>query len=152
LHAGKAKIVMVGAPIIPGARIFFDDIALRNNFTMVRAMAQEMFANHLFVQEFARRNPAKDVVMNMANVGIVNTGIVRHSNLLFRIGLHIVGTSPEKASGNFVFLADSDEVTFSGYFLKKPGRPDLREKINADAETAERLWNLSMDLIRPVLK
>ena len=150
LIAGKAKIVMVGAPVIKGAKIFFDDITLKNNFTMIRAMAQEMFANHLFVQEFAKRNPEKKVVINMANVGVANTGIVRHSNFLFKIGLGIFGTSPEKAAANFVYLASEDEVNFSGYFLKKPGRPDVKVKNNFDPAVSERLWNLSLELIKHV--
>ncbi len=150
LITGKAKIVMVGAPVMKGAKIFFEDIALKNNFTMIRAMAQEMFANQLFVQEFARRNPGNNVVINMAHVGTAKTDIVRHSNIFLRIGLGIIGTSPEKGAANFVYLADN-AIDFSGYFLKKPGKPHVKEKINYDAEIAERLWNLSMDLIKPIL-
>lgn len=150
LTAGKARIVMVGAPVIWGAKIYFENIALRNNFTMVRAMAQEMFANHLLVQEFAKRNPCKEVVMNMANPGYVKTDIARHSNILFRIGLKFIGTSPDEAAGNFGYLAAHEDVSFSGYFLKKPGRPDVKEKINYDAVVSERLWNMSMELIKPV--
>ncbi len=152
LISGKAKIVMVGAPVIKGAKIFFDDISLKNNLTMIRAMAQEMFANHLFVQEFAKRNPDNKVVINMANVGVANTGIVRHSNFFFKIGLGIFGTSPEKAAANFVYLASDDEVNFSGYFLKKPGRPEVKFKYNYDASISERLWNLSLELIKPVCR
>jgi len=144
---GNAKIVMVGAPVIPGAKIFFDDITLKNNFTMVRAMAQEMFATHLFVQEFAKRNPEHKVVMNMANVGIAKTGIIRHSNIFFRLGVQLFGKSPEKAIKNFVYLASDESVNFSGYFLKRPGRPLVKEKNNYDPGVAERLWNLSMKLV-----
>ena len=151
LRNGNAKIVMVGAPVIPGAKIFFEDISLENNFSQVKAMAQEMFANHLFVQEFATRNPSPGVVINMANVGVVKTGIVRHSNLFFKLGLSLVGKSPESATKNFLYLATDEEVNFSGYFLKKPGRPGVKEKISYNAVTAARLWDLSMELIKPVL-
>ncbi|MCX6273814.1 MAG: SDR family NAD(P)-dependent oxidoreductase [Bacteroidetes bacterium] len=147
LISGKARIVMVGAPVIKGAKIFFDDISLKNNFTMIRAMAQEMFANHLFVQEFAKRNPDNNVVMNIANVGVANTGIVRNSNLFFKIGLKLFGTSPEKAATNFVYLASDDEVSYSGYFLKKPGHPTIKEKNNFDSVVSEKLWTKSMELI-----
>src|SRR6266850_3478935 len=51
LKNSHAKIVQVAAPVLKGATVFFDDLALKNNFTMMRAMGQEMFANHLFVQE-----------------------------------------------------------------------------------------------------
>jgi NAD(P)-dependent dehydrogenase (short-subunit alcohol dehydrogenase family) len=147
LKKGHAKIVMVGAPVIHGAKIWFDDISLKDNFTMVRAMAQEMFANHLFVQEFAKRNPDNTCVMNMAHVGVAKTDITRHSNILFRWMVKIVGKSAEKAAANFVYLATSDEVNFSGYFLKKPGNHSVKEKIEYDFSIAERLWLKSMELI-----
>ena len=152
LLKGHAKIVMVVAPDIKGAKIHFEDITLKNNFTMLRAMAQEMYANHLFVQEFAKRHPAADVKINSANVGVANTGIARHSNPFLRLMLKLVGTRPEKAASNFVYLASSEEVNFSGYFLKKPGKPAVREKTEYDNAEAEKLWEISMDLIRPAMK
>lgn len=147
LTQGNARIVMVVAPVIKGAKIHFDDVALRKKFTMVRAMAQEMFANHLMVQEFAKRNPGNKIVMNAAHVGVAKTGIVRYSNFFFRAAVQLFGTSPEQAAKNFVFLASDPSVNFSGYFLKKPGKPVVREKIDYDESNAERLWNLSMNLI-----
>lgn len=150
LLKGKARIVMVGAPKIQGAKIWFDDISLQNNFNMVRAMAQEMYANHLFVQEFAKRHPVNDVVINMANVGVAKTGIIRHSNIFFRLFVKMFGKSPAESAANFVFLASDPSVNFSGYFLKKPDHPEVKEKINYEPDVAERLWEKSMELIKPV--
>lgn len=151
LKRGNAKIVHVGAPVIWGAKIHFDNLAFKKDFGMVKAMAQEMFANHLFVQEFAKRNPGNEMVMNMAHVGIAKTGITRNTNFLFGLAVSIVGKSPETLAGNFVYLASSDAVNYSGYFLPKPGKPLVREKIQYDEGTAEKLWNLSFDLIRPII-
>lgn len=151
LTKGKARIVHAGASVIPGARIHFEDLTLKNNFTMVRAMAQEMFANHLFVQEFARRYPGREVLMNMANVGVAKTGITRNVNFIFNLGVSLFGRSAQSASGNFVYLACEEAVTYSGFFLPKPGRPQVKEPIKYDPENAERLWKMSMELIRPIL-
>lgn len=150
LNAGNAKIVQVGASVLPGAKIFFDDIALKNNFTMVRAMAQEMFANHLFIQEFARRHPDNKVIMNMGEVGIAKTGITRNLNFFFKLGITLFGKTPEKAAKHFVFLASDDSVNFSGYFIKSNGNINKKTKIQHDAATAEQLWNKSMELIKPI--
>ncbi len=68
LKKGNAKIVIVGATVIKNAKIHFENIALKNEFTMIKAMAQEMYANHLFTQEFAKRHPGNDVVLNMFHV------------------------------------------------------------------------------------
>ncbi len=151
LKSGHAKIVMVGAPLLKGATIFFDDIALKNNFTMMKALAQEMFANHLFVQEFAKRNPGNDIVINIAHVGIAKTGIMRETNFFLRAMVSLFGKSPEAAAGNFVFLASDDNTNFSGYFLTKPGKPGVKEKVQHDPAIAERLWNKSLALINPHL-
>lgn len=51
-----ARIVHVGAPVSGSAKIYFDDLSLKNNYGMFRAMGQSMLANYLFVQEFAKRN------------------------------------------------------------------------------------------------
>jgi NAD(P)-dependent dehydrogenase (short-subunit alcohol dehydrogenase family) len=147
LRRGNARIVQLGAPVIKNAKIHFDNLALKGNFTMLRAMAQEMFANHLFTQEFARRYPENEVVMNMLHVGIVKTGIARETNLFFRIMLSIIGKSPESAAKNMIYLATHEDVNFSGYFLPKPGKPHVREKIQYDPELASRLWDRSMELI-----
>lgn len=151
LNAGNAKIVQVGASVLPGAKIFFDDIALKNNFSMVKAMAQEMFANHLFIQEFAKRHSANNVIMNMGEVGVAKTEITRNLNFFFRLGLSLFGKTPEKAAKNFVFLSSDDSVDFSGYFIKSNGNINKKVKIQHDAATAGQLWNKSMELIAPIL-
>jgi len=147
LMRGKAKIVLVGATKIRNAKIYFDDLALLSNFTMLRAMAQEMFCNHLFVQEFAKRYNADSMVMNMGHVGVASTGIARHMNFIFRLGLKLLAQSAQKAAANFVYLASDDTVTFSGYFFKNPKSNQVKEKINYDAALAEKLWNRSLELI-----
>jgi len=151
LIKGNAHIVMVVAPVIKGAKIHFEDLTLEKDFTMLRAMAQEMFANHLFVQEFAKRHSANDVVINMANPGITDSGIGKHLAFPLRWGLKLIGTKPEKAAHNLAFLASDEGINFSGYYLKKPGKPEVKEKANHDPEVAERLWEKSIELIRPIL-
>ncbi|MES2679428.1 MAG: SDR family NAD(P)-dependent oxidoreductase [Bacteroidota bacterium] len=150
LRNGNARIVMVGAPLLKTAKIFLDDLALKKNFTMIKALGQEMYANHLFVQEFGKRHPDNRVVINMAHVGLAKTGIMRDSNFLLRMMVKLFGTSPEAAAGNFVFLASNDKAHFSGYFLKKPGKPSIKEKIQLDAALAEKLWDKSLALIKPI--
>lgn len=148
----QARIIQVGAPVLPFAKIHFNDLALKNNFTMYRAMAQEMFANHLMVQEFAKRFSQKNILINMAYPGITaDTGITGQLNFFIKWGVKLFGGSPERASKNIVYLAANDSVDFSGYYLPKPGKPNIKEKINYDSQTAEKLWDLSLELIKPIL-
>jgi len=151
LKKGKAHIVSVVAPVIAGAKIHFEDISLEKNFTMVRAMAQEMFANHLFVQEFAKRHPENDVLINMANPGLADTGILRRWPSPLRWAYKLIAHKPEVAAQNFVYLASDESVNFSGYYLKKPGKQKVKEKASHDPIVAEKLWEKSLELIRPIL-
>ena len=148
LKKGQAKIVLVGAPKIANAKVFLDNLSLKNNFTMMKALAQEMYCNHLFVQEFAKRNPDNGVVINMAHVGVAKTGITRNLNFFLRLIIELTGKSPAAAAGNFVYLASDESVNFSGYFLKKPGATLVKEKIQYDAVLAAQLWDKSLGLIR----
>jgi NAD(P)-dependent dehydrogenase (short-subunit alcohol dehydrogenase family) len=148
LKTGRARIVMVGAPLLKGATIFFDDIAMKGNFTMMKALAQEMLANHLFTQEFARRNPSSDVVMNIVHPGVAKTGIMRETNFFFRLMVTLFGKSPDAAAKNLIYLGTDPSVNFSGYFLTKPGKPKVMAKIEQDPGMAERLWSLSLQLIK----
>jgi NAD(P)-dependent dehydrogenase (short-subunit alcohol dehydrogenase family) len=147
LKNGQARIVLVGAPKLRNAHIYLDNLALKNNFSMLRAMGQEMYANHLFVQEFAKLHAHDGILINMAHVGIANTGIMRQANFLMRMAIKLVGKSPEEVAGNFVYLATDPSVDFSGYFLGKPGKPEEKEKIAYDEALAEKLWNKSLDLL-----
>ena len=92
LKKGTAHVVSVVAPVIPGAEIHFEDITLEKNFTMLRAMAQEMFANHLFVQEFAKRHHSNEIVINMANPGFADTAIVRRLPFFLRWPYKLIAT------------------------------------------------------------
>jgi NAD(P)-dependent dehydrogenase (short-subunit alcohol dehydrogenase family) len=151
LKKGKGRIVMVVAPVLPGANIHFEDITWKKNFTMIGAMAQEMFANHLFVQEFARRHSDNEVVINMANPGFADTGIVRRLPHPLKWAYRLVAAKPDKAAQNFVYLATDEGVNFSGYFLKTPRKPGVKRKANYDPLVAQKLWEKSMELINPIL-
>lgn len=146
-NANHARIVQVGAPTMKKAKIFFDDLSLKNNFTMLTSMGQCMLSTHLFVQEFARRNPDNKITMNVFHVGIAKTGVARDTNWLFRTFVNTIGTSPDKSCANGVFLADNSEANYSGYFLPSPGKPEKKEKICFDTKTAERLWETSKKLL-----
>lgn len=145
LKRGHARIVNVGAPKMKNAQIYFDDIALKNGFSMIKALGQEMYAIHLFTQEFAKRYPGNEIMMNIGHVGIAKTGIMRETNFMMRMLVDVFGASPQKAASNFVYMAT--EADFSGYFLSKPGKPQSRIKLNYDPATADRLWNLSLGLV-----
>jgi hypothetical protein len=62
----------------------------------------------------------------------------------------LVAANPGKAAQNFVYLASDEEVNFSGYFLKNPRKPAVKEKANHDPLVTEKLWGKSMELISAI--
>ena len=147
LMKGNAKIVLVGASKLWNAKVYLDDIALSKNFTMFRAMAQEMYCNHLFVQEFAKRYPNGPLLINMGNVGVSPTGITRNMSFILRWMVKLIGRSAEKVAKNFAYLASDPQVDFTGYFLNNPANKKSKTKIGYDDQTASQLWEKSMFLI-----
>lgn len=145
--APLARIVLVGAPTMKKAKIHFDDLSLKNNFSMMTSMGQCMLANHMFVQEFAKRHANEKIFMNIHHVGIAKTGVVREVNWFFKFLVNVFGTTAEKACANTIFLADNDAVNYSGYFLPKPGKLEKKNLIQFDSEITSRLWEESMKLI-----
>jgi len=141
-----ARIVVVGAPTMKKAKIHFDDISLKKDFSMMKSMGQCMLATHMLVQEFAKRHPNENVVINMHHVGIAKTGVVREVNWFFKMLVKLFGSDPNKAARNTVFLADNDVVTYTGYFLPKPGKPERKDLIQFDPFITNELWQLSEKL------
>ncbi len=142
-----ARIIHVGAPLIKGAEMQWKDLGLTKGYNMIKAMKQCMLANHLFVQEFARRHEASPLHMNMAYPGVVKTGIARELNPIIRLLLRLVAGSVEKASRNVVYLATHPAANFSGYFLGSPGHPEQKEKMSQDPELAKKLWEVGEGLL-----
>jgi NAD(P)-dependent dehydrogenase (short-subunit alcohol dehydrogenase family) len=142
--SGKARIVNIGAPTMKKATIHFDDISFKKDFSMMKALGQEMLAIHLMVQEFAKRNPGSDVLMNMMHVGIAKTGIMRETGWFFRTMVGLFGRSPERPAKQAVHLATDESVNFSGYFFPNPDNRTKKVKIEHDPTMAARLWDWSM--------
>ncbi len=145
--AQSPRIVMVGAPTMKKAKIHFDDLSLKNHFSMMKSMGQAMLANHMFVQEFAKRNSDNKIKINMHHVGLAKTGVIRESGFFLKSLVKIFGTTAEKACANTLYLADNEKVNFSGYFLPKPGKPEEKTLIQFDSVITEKLWNKSKELI-----
>jgi NAD(P)-dependent dehydrogenase (short-subunit alcohol dehydrogenase family) len=145
--SGKARIVCIGAPTMKKATIHFDDINFKKNFTMMKALGQEMLAIHLMVQEFAKRHTGPEVIMNVMHVGIAKTGIMRETNFFLRTLVSLFGRKPELAGNNACYLAASEEVTHSGYFHGHPGNIKKKVKVQFDPTMSERLWNWSLEKI-----
>ena len=130
----------------------FDDLQSTQHYRGMRVYGQSKLANILFTLELARRFEGKDVTANSLHPGTVRTGYGGDGDArgLLGLGIKIASPfflSPAKGARTSVYLASSPEVEgVSGeYFVKcKPRQPRRWAK---DAEAAQRLWQVSEQLV-----
>ncbi len=148
-----ARIVNVSSSAHWGGRIDFDNLQLQRDYSWGKAYSNSKLANILFTTELARRLEGTNVIANALHPGWVATNIGADAipiPLLGRIAkffINLTAISPEKGAQTSLYLATSPEiVTISGqYFVKsKSARTSAAAK---DAESAQRLWQVSEQLV-----
>jgi len=144
-NAPDPRVVFVGAPLMKRAAINWEDPHYRRRFTLMNAMMQSQLACHLFVQEYARRNPT-GVAINVANVGIVKSGLQREMTgpmaLVFKLVGALSAIPAEQGAANSVALASDERLKgITGHFFSKPGDPQKHAPLQLPADWAARLWN-----------
>jgi NAD(P)-dependent dehydrogenase (short-subunit alcohol dehydrogenase family) len=149
----EPRIVLVGAPVMKKAKINWDDPHYRRGFSLMNTMTQSQLASHLFAQEYARRNPNGPTI-NVANVGIVKSGIQREMSgpmaLVFKLVGLFSAIPVEKGAANSVALAvDASVKGITGCFFSKPGDLAKRERLTLSTESAGRLWDASDTWAQP---
>jgi NAD(P)-dependent dehydrogenase (short-subunit alcohol dehydrogenase family) len=154
--APGARIVVVSSEAHRGARLRLDDLQLERGYSGSLAYANSKLANILFTRELAHRLESRPVTANALHPGVIRTGLLDNyfqeygwaGRLLRRLsGLFTV--SEEKGAETTIHLATSPEVdgVTGGYFKRcRPARPSAAGR---DEYAAERLWELSEELVRP---
>jgi len=145
LKKGEGRIIIVGVPLMKNAAINFDNLQMKAKYSFMKSRSQNMFAVHMHVQEFSKRNYL--IPINIINPGFVKTGIYRNlkgpMKFIMRVIELLIGNSSEEAIVNIMELAKTDSKK-AGYFYPKVAKPAAKEKINLDALVASKLWDESM--------
>jgi NAD(P)-dependent dehydrogenase (short-subunit alcohol dehydrogenase family) len=148
LRNGEGKVIIVGAPLMKNAAINFDDLQMKNGYSLMKGMGQNMLAVHMHAQELTKRG---GVTINVINPGVVKTGILRNTKgpmkFMFNLFGPLISNSPEKAVVNILELTNTSNKE-SGYFYAKVAKPSAREKINLDVSVATKLWDESMKIAK----
>ena len=152
--SAPARIVNVASTAHNSARkgIPFDDLQSERRYRGMRVYGESKLANMLFTLELARRLEGTGVTANCLHPGTVRTGYGADGDArgFLSFGLKIASPfflSPAKGARTSVYLASSPEVAgVSGeYFFKcKPRTP---RKWARDPVAAQRLWQVSEDLV-----
>lgn len=147
--SAPARIVNVSSNAHMNGRINFDDLQAEQKYRSFAAYSHSKLANVLFTYELARRLEGSGVTANTLHPGAVATHFGQGKGLmgwvvkLFRPFF----LTPEQGAETQIYLASSPEVEgVSGrYFVKKKAAKS--SKISYDTAVAQRLWQVSEELV-----
>ncbi len=145
LKRGEGRVIIVGAQLMRNAAINFDDLQMKNRYSIKKSRGQNMLAVYLHAQEFTKRN--NSIPINVINPGFVKTNIYRNlkgaMKLFMRVLEFFLSNSAEEAIVNILELAKTDSMD-SGYYYPKVAKPAVKEKIDFDTDVASKLWDESL--------
>ena len=151
--AAPSRIVTTSSAAHKGARIPFDDLQATGRYSAMGAYGTSKLANILFTRALAKRLQGTTVTATCFHPGFVRTSfgrgfdanpIARH---LFRWVSRFART-PEKGAQTLVYLAASPEVdgASGGYYFDC--KLTTTSAAAQDDAAAERLWQVSEQLVR----
>ena len=157
VESSPSRVVNVASTAHKSARngLDFADLQSHNGYRAMKVYGRSKLANILFNTELARRLGGTGVTANCLHPGTVATGYGRDGDTsgLFAFGLRISAPfflSPEKGALTSVYLSSSEDVSgvTGKYFVKC--REHKVSRAASDTQAAQRLWQVSEELIAQV--
>ena len=151
VRAVQGRIINIASDAHRIGKMHWRDLHFHSGYFVMRAYAQSKLANILFTRELARREEAKGVAVNCLHPGAVATNIwpdAKWYEKLFSRFLKLFLISPEQGARTSIWLASNAigaNVT-GGYFEKCSEKTP--SKAARDDQAAEKLWQISEELIR----
>ncbi|MDT0576300.1 SDR family NAD(P)-dependent oxidoreductase [Croceicoccus sp. F390] len=127
----------------------WDDLQQVRKFSESDAYTQSKLANILHVRALARRIEADGVRANAVHPGLVRTNFDAESGIKVKL-LYIFGRpfsiTPKQGADTILWLARGGTPEANGqYFVKR--KPGILTRAARSHEGAERLWQISEDLV-----
>lgn len=150
-RSAPARVVTVSSNAQGLGRIDFDDLQGERSYSGSRAYDQSKLANVLFTYELARRLRGRFVTANALHPGMVSTSFgAEDPGTIQRVFVPFVRPlmkSPARGAATSIHLAsapDLERVTGRYFANSEPKKSSKRSYDEADAD---RLWQLSADLV-----
>ena len=163
VQAAKAgRIVMVssvGYTLAPKGGIQFDDLSASIKYKPFPAYGQTKLANILFSNELSRRYEDSVLTSNAIHPGLVSTNLGRYMrgdkegtskqpDKPLRKGMK----SADQGAATQVYVATDPRLAgVSGYYFEDSNPVALKGDYARDTELAEKLWDVSEELVQPYL-
>jgi len=145
-----ARIVNVASEAHRFARFDLDDLQSEKGFSGMRAYGASKLCNILFTRSLARRLEGRDVTVNCLHPGGVSTNLGASDHWFYKLVQPVASLflrTPEQGARTSIYLCTAPELagTTGLYFAdEKPKKPSRQAR---DDEAAERLWNLSAEMV-----
>lgn len=144
MAGGPARVINVSSDAHLSAKLNFEDLQNKKNFSGFRVYAQSKLANVLFTYELNRRLNGAFVTVNALHPGFIASDFGRNNKGF--VGFFMRNVSPffarpiSEGADTPIYLATSDDVAGrSGlYFAKRTEKRSSKESYNM--QSAERLW------------
>ena len=152
-QSAPSRVVNVTSTAFRRGRIDFEDLQGEQRFSGIGAYNNSKLANVLFTYELARRLKGTGVTVNCVHPGVVRgTGLGRGERFPLPIRVvwalaHPLMRTPEQGARMSVYAATSADLEgVSGKFFMN-SRQARTSKASYDRALAERLWNVSSQLV-----
>jgi NAD(P)-dependent dehydrogenase (short-subunit alcohol dehydrogenase family) len=156
--APQGRIVLLsseGHRYAPKEGIQFDNLSGEKSYGPMRAYGQSKLANILCAVGLAKRLTGTAVTANALHPGIIKTNLMRHMSTILTGVLKVVmvgwiKTIAQGAATTCLLAADPALESVSGCYFSdcNPATPSPQAR---DAALAERLWNVSEELVKDYL-
>ena len=149
--SAPSRIINVSSNAHESAKIDFENLQGEKSYGGLKNYGQSKLANLLFTYELSRRLEGSGVTVNALHPGVVATGFARNNGPVYNIGTWIAGQlffrKPDQGAQTSIYLACSPELEgISGkYFVDC--KPVESKPQSYDQAVAEKLWQVSLDLI-----
>ncbi len=145
-----ARLVNVSSDAHRGGKINLGDLQLSRGYSGFGAYSQSKLANVLFTYELARKLQGTGVTSNALHPGLVNTGFAKNNGSLFRLAMRLLSPMQKKVDNGAltsIYLTSSHEVEgVSGKYFTDCKAVES-DPASYDQNTAEKLWQLSLEMI-----
>jgi NAD(P)-dependent dehydrogenase (short-subunit alcohol dehydrogenase family) len=148
--SAPARVVTVSSGAHATGRIDFADLQGSTAYSGQRAYAASKLANVMFTYELARRLDGTGVTATVLHPGVVRTNFAAEDQAGIKVILPLLRPflkSPAAGAATTIYLASSAQVdgVTGRYFANR--KPRTSSKASYDTARAERLWQLSADLV-----
>ncbi|XP_073853704.1 retinol dehydrogenase 12 isoform X3 [Macaca fascicularis] len=147
--SAPARVVNVSSVVHHIGKIRFHDLQSEKRYSRGFAYCHSKLANILFTRELAKRLQGTGVTTYAVHPGVVRSELVRHSSLLcllWRLFSPFVKTAREGAQTSLHCALAEGLEPLSGKYFSDCKRTWVSPRARNN-KTAERLWNVSCELL-----